>query len=177
MFWTIHILLHPLTSNDSNWKKSRLMVVCQIIRMTIMGSTPIALSATSISFWTYHVIMDLAMHPSFLSMLMQMVMILPFMPRYQEAYDWKKFRPFFGWQSEDVIANTFKHTTRNGSITFDQDTLKKHFRAAPCPPSSPLYSPQFESPMVVNHATNHLSLESCYNFVVFGCHKYPDILE
>ena len=80
MFWTIHILLHPLTSNDSNWKKSRLMVVCRIIRMTIMGSTLIALSATSISFWTYHVIMDLAMHPSFLSMLMKMVMILPFMP-------------------------------------------------------------------------------------------------
>ena len=49
--------------------------------------------------------------------------------RYQEAYDWKKFRPFFGWQSEDVIADTFKHTTRNGSITFDHDTLKKHFKA------------------------------------------------
>ena len=48
---------------------------------------------------------------------------------YKEQYDWKKFRPFFGWQSEDVIADTFKHTTRHGHISFDQDTLKKHFKA------------------------------------------------
>ena len=36
--------------------------------------------------------------------------------RYQEAYDWEKFCPFFDRQSEDVIVDTFQHTTHNGSF-------------------------------------------------------------
>ena len=49
--------------------------------------------------------------------------------RYVEEHDWKQFRPFFGWQSEEVIADTFKHTTRHANVIFDYDTLKKHFKA------------------------------------------------
>ena len=49
--------------------------------------------------------------------------------RYVEEHDWKQFRPFFGWQSEEVIADTFKHTTRHANVIFDCDTLKKHFKA------------------------------------------------
>ena len=49
--------------------------------------------------------------------------------RYVEEHDWKQFCPFFGWQSEEVIADTFKHTTRHANVIFDCDTLKKHFKA------------------------------------------------
>ena len=41
--------------------------------------------------------------------------------------DWKSFRPYFGWQSEDVVQDTYKVTSRFGGTIPHHDYLKKHF--------------------------------------------------
>ena len=43
--------------------------------------------------------------------------------------DWKSLRPYFGWQSEQVIKNTYQVTSRFGSTIPQHDYLKKHFKS------------------------------------------------
>ena len=43
--------------------------------------------------------------------------------------DWKSLRPYFGWQSEQVIKNTYKVTSRFGGTIPQHDYLKKHFKS------------------------------------------------
>ena len=43
--------------------------------------------------------------------------------------DWKSLRPYFGWQSEQVIQNTYKPTSRFGGTIPHHDYLKKHFQS------------------------------------------------
>ena len=43
--------------------------------------------------------------------------------------DWKTLRPYFGWQSEQVIKNTYKVTSRFGGTIPQHDYLKKHFKS------------------------------------------------
>ena len=40
--------------------------------------------------------------------------------------DWTTLRPYFGWQSEQVIKNTYKVTSRFGGTIPQHDYLKKH---------------------------------------------------
>ena len=42
---------------------------------------------------------------------------------------WKSLRPYFGWQSEQVIQDTYKVTSRFGGTTPHHDYLKKHFKS------------------------------------------------
>ena len=42
--------------------------------------------------------------------------------------DWKSLRPYFGWQSEQVIQNTTKVISRFGGTVPQHDYLKKHFK-------------------------------------------------
>ena len=43
--------------------------------------------------------------------------------------DWKSLRPYFGWQSEQVIKNTYQVTSRFGGTIPQHDNLKKHFKS------------------------------------------------
>ena len=43
--------------------------------------------------------------------------------------DWKTLRPYFGWQSEQVIKNTYKVTSRFGGTIPQHDYHKKHFKS------------------------------------------------
>ena len=43
--------------------------------------------------------------------------------------DWTTLRPYFGWQSEQVIKNTFKVTSRFGGTIPQHDYFKKHFKS------------------------------------------------
>ena len=43
--------------------------------------------------------------------------------------DWKSLRPYFGWQSEQVIQDTYKVTSRFGGTIPRHDYLKKHFKS------------------------------------------------
>ena len=43
--------------------------------------------------------------------------------------DWKTLRPYFGWQSEQVIKNTYNVTSRFGGTIPQHDYLKKHFKS------------------------------------------------
>ena len=43
--------------------------------------------------------------------------------------DWKSLRPYFGWQSEQVIKNTYQVTSRFGGTIPQHDYLKKHFKS------------------------------------------------
>ena len=43
--------------------------------------------------------------------------------------DWKSLRPYFGWQSEQVIENTYQVTSRFGGTIPQHDYLKKHFKS------------------------------------------------
>ena len=43
--------------------------------------------------------------------------------------DWKSLRPNFGWQSEQVIKNTYQVTSRFGGTIPQHDYLKKHFKS------------------------------------------------
>ena len=43
--------------------------------------------------------------------------------------DWKTLRPYFGWQSEQVIKDTYKVTSRFGGTIPQHDYLKKHFKS------------------------------------------------
>ena len=43
--------------------------------------------------------------------------------------DWKSLRPYFGWQSEQVIKDTYKVTSRFGGTIPQHDYLKKHFKS------------------------------------------------
>ena len=43
--------------------------------------------------------------------------------------DWKSLRPYFGWQSEQVLQNTYKVTSRFGGTVPQHDYLKKHFKS------------------------------------------------
>ena len=43
--------------------------------------------------------------------------------------DWKTLRPYFGWQSEQAIKNTYKVTSRFGGTIPQHDYLKKHFKS------------------------------------------------
>ena len=43
--------------------------------------------------------------------------------------DWKSLRPYFGWQSEQVIQNTYKVISRFGGTVPQHDYLKKHFNS------------------------------------------------
>ena len=43
--------------------------------------------------------------------------------------DWKTLRPYFGWQSEQVIKNTYKVPSRFGGTIPQHDYLKKHFKS------------------------------------------------
>ena len=43
--------------------------------------------------------------------------------------DWKSLRPYFGWQSEQVIKNTYKVKSRFGGTIPQHDYLKKHFKS------------------------------------------------
>ena len=43
--------------------------------------------------------------------------------------DWKSLRPYFGWQSEQVIKNTYQATSRFGGTIPQHDYLKKHFKS------------------------------------------------
>ena len=43
--------------------------------------------------------------------------------------DWKTLRPYFGWQSEQVIKDTYKVTSRFGGTIPHHDYLKKHFKS------------------------------------------------
>ena len=44
--------------------------------------------------------------------------------------DWKSLRPYFGWQSEQVIKNTYQVTSRFGGTISQHDYLKKHFKSS-----------------------------------------------
>ena len=43
--------------------------------------------------------------------------------------DWKSLRPYFGWQSEQVIKNTYQVTSRFGGTIPQHDYLKTHFKS------------------------------------------------
>ena len=43
--------------------------------------------------------------------------------------DWKSLRPYCGWQSEQVIQNTYKGTGRFGGTVPQHDYIKKHFKS------------------------------------------------
>ena len=43
--------------------------------------------------------------------------------------DWKSLRPYFGWQSEQVIQDTSKATSRFGGTVPQHDYLKKRFNS------------------------------------------------
>ena len=43
--------------------------------------------------------------------------------------DWKSLKPYFGWQSEQVIQDTYKVTSRFGDTIPHSDYLKKHFKS------------------------------------------------
>ena len=43
--------------------------------------------------------------------------------------DWQSLRPYFGWQSEQVIKDTYKVTSRFGGTILQHDYLKKHFNS------------------------------------------------
>ena len=43
--------------------------------------------------------------------------------------DWKSLRPYFGWQSETVIQDTYKVTSRFGGLIPHHDYQKKHFKS------------------------------------------------
>ena len=43
--------------------------------------------------------------------------------------DWKSLRPYFGWQSEQVIKATYQVTSRFGGTIPQHDYLKKHFKS------------------------------------------------
>ena len=43
--------------------------------------------------------------------------------------DWLSLRPYFGWQSEQVIKNIYKVTSRFGGTIPRHDYLKKHFKS------------------------------------------------
>ena len=43
--------------------------------------------------------------------------------------DWKSLRPYFGWQSEQIIKDTYKVTSRFGGTIPQHDYLKKHFKS------------------------------------------------
>ena len=43
--------------------------------------------------------------------------------------DWKSLRPYFGWQSEQVIQDTYIVTSRFGGTIPHSDYLKKHFKS------------------------------------------------
>ena len=43
--------------------------------------------------------------------------------------DWKSLRPYFGWQSEQAIKNTYQVTSRFGGTITQHDYLKKHFKS------------------------------------------------
>ena len=43
--------------------------------------------------------------------------------------DWPSLRPYFGWQSEQVIKETYKVTSRLGGTIPRHDYLKKHFKS------------------------------------------------
>ena len=43
--------------------------------------------------------------------------------------DWKTLRPYFGWQSEQVIKDTYKVTSRFGGTIPQHDYLNKHFKS------------------------------------------------
>ena len=43
--------------------------------------------------------------------------------------DWKSLRPYFGWQSEQVMKDTYKVTSRFGGTIPQHDYLKKHFKS------------------------------------------------
>ena len=43
--------------------------------------------------------------------------------------DWKSLRPNFGWQSEQVIQDTYKVTSRFGGTIPHHDYLRKHFKS------------------------------------------------
>ena len=43
--------------------------------------------------------------------------------------DWKSLRPYFGWQSEQVIKNTYQVTSRFGGTIPQHDYLKRHFKS------------------------------------------------
>ena len=45
------------------------------------------------------------------------------------APDWKALRPYFGWQSEAFIKDTYKVMTRFAGTVPHNDGLKKHFKA------------------------------------------------
>ena len=43
--------------------------------------------------------------------------------------DWKSLRPYFGWQSEQIIEDTYKVTSRFGGTIPHHDYLKKHLKS------------------------------------------------
>ena len=43
--------------------------------------------------------------------------------------DWTSLRPYFGWQSEQVIKDTYQVTSRFGGTIPQHDYLKKHFKS------------------------------------------------
>ena len=43
--------------------------------------------------------------------------------------DWKSLRPYFGWQSEQVIQDTYKVTSRIRGTIPHHDYLKKYFKS------------------------------------------------
>ena len=43
--------------------------------------------------------------------------------------DWKSLRPYFGWQSKQVIQDTYKVTSRFGGTLPHHEYLKKHFKS------------------------------------------------
>ena len=43
--------------------------------------------------------------------------------------DWKSLRPYFGWQSEQVVQNTYKVTSRFGGTVPQHGYLKKQFKS------------------------------------------------
>ena len=43
--------------------------------------------------------------------------------------DWKSLRPYFDWQSEQVIQDTYKVTSRFGHTIPHHDYVKKHFKS------------------------------------------------
>ena len=43
--------------------------------------------------------------------------------------NWKSLRPYFGWQSEQVIQDTYKVTSTFGGTVPQHDYLKKHFKS------------------------------------------------
>ena len=46
-----------------------------------------------------------------------------------DEQDWKSLRPYFGLQSEQVIQDTYKVTSKFGGTIPHHDYLKKHFKS------------------------------------------------